>query len=338
MAGIAANQKPVRLRVTRTWLFRVAGSVLILGFTLWWLPTGEVLAGFRALDARVFAAAFGLFLIGHLVSAAKWWLLIDRGVSFRRALRAHFAGLAANLFLPGVSGGDAVRAGVLLRTVRRSDRLIAGSLVDRLIDIVALAIVSGGGLLALRGGGGGTGFVLLVQVAALLAAILFCVFIVFPRAVPAIARRLPRLPLIGLALKLAEAFGWLAGNPLRLLAALSMSVAVQAGFVPLALWIAGTIGALAPAAAWFFAWPLAKILAVLPISAGGLGVREASLATILAQFGAVPASIVAASLIWQAVLFCAGLLGAVSWLVFQEPSNALENGKTPVAETEGGNS
>jgi glycosyltransferase 2 family protein len=35
-----------------------------------------------------------------------------------------------------------------------------------------------------------------------------------------------------------------------------------------------------------FAWPLAKIAAVVPITQGGIGVREAALVVLLAPFGA----------------------------------------------------
>jgi uncharacterized membrane protein YbhN (UPF0104 family) len=65
----------------------------------------------------------------------------------------------------------------------------------------------------------------------------------------------------------------------------------------------------APLAAWFFAWPLAKLIATLPISVAGLGVREASLAGFLAPFGAPPAAVVAIGLLWQTIQFAGGLVG-----------------------------
>ncbi|MGC1346557.1 MAG: hypothetical protein WA863_10765, partial [Methyloceanibacter sp.] len=64
-----------------------------------------------------------------------------------------------------------------------------------------------------------------------------------------------------------------------------------------------------PIAAWFFAWPLSKIIASLPLSLAGLGVREASLAGLLAPLGAAPASIIATGLLWQTILFTTGLIG-----------------------------
>jgi uncharacterized membrane protein YbhN (UPF0104 family) len=64
------------------------------------------------------------------------------------------------------------------------------------------------------------------------------------------------------------------------------------------------------------AWPLAKLLAVAPVSVAGLGVREASLAGLLSQFGAEPAAVVAVGLLWQSILFAGGLLGGLLLLAF----------------------
>ena len=49
----------------------------------------------------------------------------------------------------------------------------------------------------------------------------------------------------------------------------------------------------------------------MPVSLNGLGLREATLAALLDPFGADPSVIVAAGLMWQAVLFAAGGLGAL---------------------------
>ncbi len=107
-----------------------------------------------------------------------------------------------------------------------------------------------------------------------------------------------------------EAFGALGKKPMLLLSALLLSMAVQLLFIWLAVQLAQAVGINLPFAAWVFAWPLAKIIAVLPISLGGLGVREASLAALLVPFGADAAQVVASGLVWQAVLYVSGAIGA----------------------------
>jgi hypothetical protein len=52
-------------------------------------------------------------------------------------------------------------------------------------------------------------------------------------------------------------------------------------------------------ARWFLAWTGAKLSAVLPISLGGLGVREATLVSVLAVYGAPADRVLAAGILWQ---------------------------------------
>ena len=263
------------------------------------------------IDLVLFLGTFVLFVFGHVIAAAKWWLLLDRRFVFFKAVRAHFAGLAANLCLPGVAGGDVVRAAMVMRHSDQKTAIAAGSLADRMIDMLALAIVSAIGVLMVQSGGGWDGVVL--PITGVFGAALIGAFYVLPLVVPLIYAKIPQLPMAGLAHKTAAAFGALGKRPLVLLLALTASVAVQAGFVLLTIRIATAVGVDVSPGAWFVAWPLAKVLAVLPISLGGLGLREGILAGILVQFGALAAPVVATGLVWQAVLYAAGLMGALAW-------------------------
>ncbi|MCA9166003.1 MAG: hypothetical protein KDA62_23615, partial [Planctomycetales bacterium] len=68
------------------------------------------------------------------------------------------------------------------------------------------------------------------------------------------------------------------------------------------------------------------VIAVLPISLNGLGMREAALAAFLAPHVSDPAMIVAAGLAWQAVMFAAGLIGGAIQLISREKPAALTTG------------
>jgi uncharacterized membrane protein YbhN (UPF0104 family) len=90
--------------------------------------------------------------------------------------------------------------------------------------------------------------------------------------------------------------------------AFMMSVAIQGGFILLNIALAKQIGIAATASLWFFAWPLAKLVALAPISLGGIGVREVAIASLMSPFGIDPALVVAQSLTWEVVLVISGLL------------------------------
>jgi uncharacterized membrane protein YbhN (UPF0104 family) len=106
-------------------------------------------------------------------------------------------------------------------------------------------------------------------------------------------------------------------RPGTALAALSLSLAIQASFVTLSAIIGDAIGIVQPLSVWFLAWPVAKLSGLLPISLGGLAIREATLAAMLAPFGVAPALGVAASLVWQTVLIAGGLLSGLVWLLYR---------------------
>jgi uncharacterized membrane protein YbhN (UPF0104 family) len=93
--------------------------------------------------------------------------------------------------------------------------------------------------------------------------------------------------------------------------AVAISLVVQPSFVLINAWLAGAMSVHVELAAWFVAWPLSKLVATLPISLGGLGVREAVLVALLTPFGAPGDGVVASSLLWQGVIAIGGIGGLV---------------------------
>lgn len=296
------------------WAVRLTASALVLTVIFSLVPLGDVLTAMRSVEPLYWLVALLVFLIGHVVSAAKWQLLADSGAGFPAVLRAHFGGLAANLCLPGVAGGDVVRAGLMYRRVSNKRRLAAGSVADRLIDILGLFLIATVGLLfALPQFASGAR--LLVSIGILLVACaaggILAVWLYQPL--------LQRLPVEGRLRRIGEQIGSavkaLLAQPFQLALCLALSMAVQVAFIAVNIMLATATGVDVPTAAWFFAWPLSKLIATLPISLGGLGVREASLAGFLAPFGAAATAVVASGLLWQTILLAAGLLGGLTMLV-----------------------
>jgi glycosyltransferase 2 family protein len=293
-------------RFPLAWVLRIAGSALILSLTFWMLPTQEVWSAIQTLPASIWFFSLAIFLLGHVASAFKWRILIgNREVAPARVLSAHFAGLVANLCLPGAAGGDVVRAGWILKAAEDKAQVALGSLADRVIDTLSLfilACIGGASAMAYAGGVSGAllkmGGVLLLGIMAGVGGLYL----------------LPRLPLPEkvrrVVHKLDSAFAKLRQKPWSLVACFCISLAVQSVFVGVNIMLAKASGLEVATAGWFFAWPLAKLLAVLPVSLGGLGVREASLAALLIPLGAAPAKVVAVGLLWQSILYASGILGA----------------------------
>jgi uncharacterized membrane protein YbhN (UPF0104 family) len=283
----------------------------ILGLLLWWLPTDRLLGAIARVPASVWAFVTAGFVAGHVCAAFKWRVLLRAtgvDVSFGEALRAHAAGLFANLCLPSLVGGDVVRAALVAHSQRGIERVALAGLADRMNDTLALLLLAGGAALvapSLPDGG-------VVRWLAM-ATVLLPVGVVVGAAV---VLWLPagRLPdrLAGVVDRVRDAVRGLLGSPAAALGAGGLSIGIQAAFVLLNVVLARAMGIEIAVATWFLAWPLAKLLALAPVSLGGLGVREVALAALLAPFGVASSLAVAQSLCWEVVLVASGLVAGAA--------------------------
>lgn len=306
-------------------LLRIAGSLIVFLIIFQFIPVGEVWTHMKAISLLVWFAVFAAFFVGHALAAAKWRWIVGGNYSYLQMLKAHFAGLAANLALPGVAGGDIVRAGMLMKASDNRTGLAIGSLIDRLVDISMLVILSaiGGLWLGAKAGLDPTG---LVIVASIIAVAGFGALVYLRLIARLMLKIAPGGKIGGLLVKISSALEDMSSRRGLLLFCALLSLAIQAGFALLTATLAWNLGVDASAAAWLFAWPLAKLVATLPISLGGLGVREASLSGLMAPLGIASAGIIAAGLVWQTILYAAGAVGALVQLVWRPQTTGVTHG------------
>ena len=302
---------PARKRL-KLWI-KVSVTAVLLSLILRVVPWSELWSGVQSLDRALWLTVWLCFVVGHVAGAFKWRLNVNigrAGLGRTDAVQIYSAGMFANLCLPSIVGGDGLKAVLAGRATGRYESAIFGGLTERLIDTLALllliclgSIVSGGQV------PGWAGQVL--QVGALVgvgAALLF---------LPLMLRiRLERWPRkvrrsVGRALVCVRRL-W--RRPQLALAVLAMSLAIQSWFVLLNAALGWGIGVDVPLAYWFLAVPLAKAITLVPISLGGFGLREVTLAAILGVVGVPEAEGVLASLLWQTVVVSTGLLGGAVWL------------------------
>jgi hypothetical protein len=289
----------------------VSGAGLALLFSF--LPWSAVEEAFRRLPFLVWFAVLTGVVVGHTLSVIKWSGFVNAGragLSRADGVMCYSAGLFANLCLPTVVGGDIVRAGLASRVSGRSEAAIWGGVLDRVTDVLALAvIVVLGGLFSGPAMSGWLPRVALVVGLIGVAGATLVIGLGFRRPLASWPRRVRR-PL-GRSL---VALRRLRRNPVIGLRGFLLALSIQSWFVVLNVWLGESLGITVPVAAWFFAWPLAKIAGLLPISLGGLAVREAGLAALLLPFGVPAALSVVSALVWQSMFIVTSLIGGLVWL------------------------
>jgi uncharacterized membrane protein YbhN (UPF0104 family) len=285
----------------RRW-HRVAISAVALAILLIFIPVRALLTAMGQVPAASLTLTLAVFLLGHVGAALKWRLLQGRetGLPVLLTLRAHFSGVLANLWLPGVVGGDLVRAGVAVRQSGRPAAVAAASLVDRIIDSIALVLLALVGLIGIGGPAHDARRVFAAILVTVVAGLLVLV-----AAYRFLGRRAgsPRLG------QLRDAIQLLLRRPAPVFGAFFMSLSIQSAFILVNAQLGRAVGVDVSAAVWFMAWPLSKLVALAPISVAGLGVREAAIVMLMRPFNASPDAVMASSLLWQGLLFTGGFIG-----------------------------
>jgi len=299
---------------------RLLVSAAVVWWLLRWLGDERLWAAFRSVGLWPWLLALGAWLALQAVSGLKWRHLVGAAggeLPRRAALRFHFVGLFANLWLPSLIGGDLLRAGLALRGRTGKAAVVLGSLVDRLSDLAALGLIASAGLWAAPLGAQGRDgrieprtILLWLFGALLVGALAGLLLLSSPR------RLWPRaLQRVGLGL--TRAVRAMQAAPRACLWGLLLACGLQSGFVLINVGLGTAMGLLMPLPLWLLLWPLAKVAAMLPVSLGGLGVREATFGLLVTWFapGVDPALAVAQSFVWYTVLMAGGLAsGATLWL------------------------
>jgi uncharacterized protein (TIRG00374 family) len=305
-----------RLTVTLRWL----AAFVVLGLLIHFLPFPLLLASIDRVPVTRFLVILLGYLMAHLVGIAKWRMVVNAAgaqLDFSTSAQCYTGGLFATLFLPSILGGDAVRLAVGLRRSPNPAAVLAGNIADRFLDMLAQAALVLVGLLLLPGS--------------------------FPPALHAQATRV--LPFFFLAiLAIAVLFAWLRrpllqGRSVRFrrrfarlrhaLRAVSqrphilffgwlLGTGIQFTFLALTALLAISCGLFLPIRVWLFAWPMAKLAAVLPLTQGGIGVREAALVGLLSPFGAPAHLVLASGLVWEGIVIAGGLLAGLAAFLLRQ--------------------
>lgn len=308
------NSSRGRLTITLRWL----AAFIVLGLLIHFLPFPLLLESIHRVPFTRFLVVLVCYLLAHLVGIAKWRMVVNSAgaqLDFSTSAQCYSGGLFATLFLPSILGGDAVRLAVGLRRSPNPAAVLAGNIADRFLDMLAQAGLVLVGLLLLPGS-----FPVALQSKAthILPFFFLAIF-----AIAVLFAWLRRPLLQGRSVRfrrrlarLRHALRTTSKRPLILLFGWVLGTAIQFTFLTLTALLAISCGLFLPLRVWLFAWPLAKLAAVLPLTQGGIGVREAALVGLLSPFGAPGHLVLASGLVWEGVVIAGGLVaGLVAFLL-----------------------
>jgi uncharacterized protein (TIRG00374 family) len=315
---IGAHQPQNKTRARLIIIFRWAAALAVFAILFHFLPVAPLRAALASVPPIRFVIILFVYLCAHAVGILKWRMVVNSAGSqldFSASAQCYLGGLFGTLFLPSIIGGDVVRIAVGLRRSPRPAAVLAGNVVDRFLDVTSQAALVVIGLILLPGSLPEQFSAMARKILLIFAALFLVVVVVLLLLRKSLVAGRSRRFLRRLA-RLRHALRSVRARPHVLVTGWILGVMIQGTFILLNALLAISCGLFEPFRVWLFAWPLAKIAALLPLTLGGMGIREAVLVALLLPFGATAPLVLAAGLVWEGIIVAGGLIsGLVAFLL-----------------------
>jgi len=260
-----------------------AGKILVSAGLLAWLGSRIDFAETTRLILRAdrggLVAAGATFLASNLLGAIQWRALLRANgldIPFTHVIAYYFQGLFFGLFLPASVGADVSRVYDTTRHTGELGASVAATVMDRLVGFYSMGMMAV--LALLLGLPEPPPAPILIPILGFASVNLVVALALFSRRVSAllgrIAHRLPQEGLRRVAVSLVETLHRLGRRPGLLSWVLSLSIVVQVLRVLMHYQVAQAMSIDLPLRDFFVIIPVLAVLVALPISFGGIGVRE----------------------------------------------------------------
>lgn len=295
-------------------LLKATVAFLLLALLIKLSGVAATMSSLARVNMQVLWQGIALLLLAQWLSSWRWkWLAAPLGIqgSIWRFYRLYLVGMFASLFLPSSVGGDVLKAYSLAKASDQKKRLaVASVLADRVVGFSALIVVMGA--------------ISLLPTFAQVPAEAQGVTLFFVAGTVAfwLLWFLPwqRLfgPLLSKLLGRQIALDWLRPwqNPMLILQSMGISVVSHLLLVFLHGLLVQAVGM--PPVSWAFltvVYGLSSIMAVIPISLNGTGLREGAYVVLLATLGWHQADALAMALVFFGITVAVSGLGGLAWLL-----------------------
>ena len=267
----------------------------------------KVLSTLKEINILSFVLAVLIYMFTIFISSIRWGLLLHEKFGMRKLVSLYFIGSFFNHLLPGLIGGDAVKAYYLYRDTGRGSSAVASVFMDRYVGFAGLMLV---GLIAFPFGFGYFKGSYIEWVLPLIV-LLFVAgsFLVFGLK---IGRNFKHLS------GFYEYFAVYRERKAVLMKTLLLSVAIQTVIIFAVYALGRGLGVKMPLLPLFIFIPVIWTIATIPISISGLGVREASFVLLFGFLGISPVQATAVSFAWFLSVATGSLPGLIEYLRYKK--------------------
>lgn len=318
-------------------LFRSLVSMVLLFYLFTIIEWNRLIDLLSGIKQGLLLLAPILLLIGFLFSATRWHYLLA-SLKIRQKIKElyiyYLMGVFYSIFLPGIIGGDIIRIGFCARETKSSIGIITTSVfVERVCGVIALFVMGSLVIFSLPSEFlADLGYSIVKALPAVTALCLILMVTVF-----IIGRKFHESWLIeekrsGWVKKLLQILNLVICLPYTTVLSLFVfSALFQAADILASFAIAKALNIAVPLNLFFVIIPIVYICTLLPVSIGGLGVREGILVYLLAKMGVLSSDAVALSFLIYFNRVAIGSIGGLAQIFWRRKE--MDNLSTAVKKT-----
>lgn len=297
------------------WVLRLAFSLGLLSWLLARTELGTIWDVISRFSVEMILLLIAIYMLGVVISTLKWRLLVS-GHNFYLLFRLSLIGQFYSLVLPGQIAGEAVKAYRLGKGHRDAETVAASVLLDKVTGLISLLLLALIGL-----------YLSHLQVPrALLISVTLVLFIILVIFFLGRIKYFIRIPQVIYGYLESRFHGphrfitqlrffteaWLAylKQPWYLIGSVLMGFCFQFVHILIILLIASKIGVSLALAEWLWVFALVSVAVLLPLTVGGIGVREGAFVAILGFLGVPSTSALVISLTIFGLQIIAASMGA----------------------------
>jgi len=307
------------LSILSSRLFKAAVSAALLLYMARRFGPANIAASMGSADPFFLLYALVVFVASGVLGAVQWGILLrfhGIRVGFGVVVSRYFMGLFFNYILPGFVGGDVVRVYHTARDSGRTTQAFSSTLADRVIGLMVLLLFSLCAFSLLPKGPADRAFPVAVLMFSILAGFIGA-FAVKPVG-RFLDRRFRRFMPESVRGKLAAVYREmheLTRAPATLAAVFGTSVCIQLTRIGVHYLCGRAVGIEAGFVYFALFVPVMEIVASLPVSVGGVGVRETMGVTLFSTIGILRPDVVAYTLLATLTGFIGSLPGGIVFAV-----------------------
>jgi uncharacterized protein (TIRG00374 family) len=284
----------------------------------------------REITLSVWLVAIVLWAVSVLILAKKWQLLLP-AYSYRNLLTINLISNFYTLVLPGQLVSEAIKAYILGKQEQELEKVSASVVVDKIVSMVALMLLGTGGLFLARQNFETDLFVVFIGVTVLIILVLFIV------NVPAVDRLLTGIlsfvrqkvrrlaKITDMLLKAKDCWREYSRDWKTVVKCVLVGIVFHIVSAAVSVTFSNAVGADVNYSDWFWINAILTVVLSLPVTIGGIGLREGTLIGMLGILNVPPEKAIVVSF----GIFGINIFRAIVGGILELHRNAKQNANKP---------